>query len=76
MDAFTASGLDRREIGLTIMNDDELYPLNYYLGLFGGNGPSFSRLGSFVSEGPQAGLQPHRASATSTRMRAWMSIGS
>jgi hypothetical protein len=55
MDAFTASGLDRRDIGLTIMNDDELYPLNYYLGLFGGNGPSFSRLGSFVSEGPQAG---------------------
>jgi hypothetical protein len=55
MDAFTASGLDRRDVGLTIMNDEELYSLNYYLGVFGGNGPNFNRLGTFVSEGPQAG---------------------
>lgn len=49
-DAFTASGLDRRDIGLTIMNDDQRYPLNYYLGVFGGAGPNFTRLGSFESE--------------------------
>ncbi len=55
MDAFTASGLDRRDIGLTVLNDEELYPVNYYVGLFNGNGPSFNRLGSFVSEGPQEG---------------------
>jgi len=54
MDAFTASGLDRRDVGLTIMNDEELYSLNYYFGVFGGNGPNFNRLGTFVSEGPQA----------------------
>ena len=34
MDAFTASGLNRRDIGITIMNDDEIYPVNYYLGDF------------------------------------------
>lgn len=50
MDAFTASGLDRRDIGITIMNDDLRYPLNYYLGVFGGAGPNFHRLGLFESE--------------------------
>lgn len=49
-DAFTASGLDRRDIGITIMNDEELFPLNYSIGVFNGAGPSFNRLGSFVSE--------------------------
>lgn len=49
-DAFTASGLDRRDIGLTLMNDDEKYPFNYYLGVFGGAGPNFTRLGNFDSE--------------------------
>lgn len=49
-DAFTASGLDRRDIGITIMNDEELFPVNYYVGVFNGAGPSFNRLGSFTSE--------------------------
>ena len=49
-DAFTASGLDRRDIGITIMNDEELFPVNYYFGVFNGAGPSFNRLGSFTSE--------------------------
>jgi len=50
MDAFPASGLDRRDIGLTIMNDEERYPLNYYLGVFGGSGPNFTTLGNYESE--------------------------
>jgi hypothetical protein len=54
MDAFTASGLDRRDIGLTIMNDEELYPVNYYFGIFNGAGPNFNRLGVFASEDPSA----------------------
>src|SRR5262245_29201878 len=49
-DAFTASGLDRRDIGLTIMNDEEKYPFNYYLGVFGGAGPNLTRLENFESE--------------------------
>lgn len=49
-DAFTASGLDRRDIGLTIMNDEERYPLNYYFGVFGGAGPNFTSLGNYGSE--------------------------
>jgi hypothetical protein len=50
MDAFTASGLDRRDIGVTVMNDEELFPINYYFGIFNGAGPSFNRIGSFNSE--------------------------
>ncbi len=52
MDAFTASGLNRRDIGLTIMNDEEIYPVNYYFGVFNGLGPGFNRFGSFSSEQP------------------------
>ena len=54
-DAFTASGLNRRDIGLTVMNDDEIYPVNYYLGLFNGAGPLFNRYGSYDSEEATAG---------------------
>lgn len=55
MDAFTGSGIDRRDIGLTLINDEELYPVNYYLGVFNGAGPNFNRLGSFTSEQPTEG---------------------
>ena len=55
MDAFTASGLDRRDIGITIMNDEEVYPINYYFGIFNGAGPSFNRIGGFFSEQPTDG---------------------
>lgn len=51
-DAFSASGLNRRDIGITIMNDDEVYPVNYYLGVFNGAGPLFNRYGTFNSEEP------------------------
>jgi hypothetical protein len=51
-DAFTASGLDRRDIGLTIMNDEELYPVNYYFGIFNGAGPGLNRLGQYKSDQP------------------------
>lgn len=54
-DAFTASGLDRRDIGITFMNDEEIYPLNYYFGVFNGAGPSFNRFGGFFSEQPTEG---------------------
>ena len=51
-DAFTANGLNRRDVGLTIMNDEEVYPLNYYLGVFNGSGPLFNRYGTYDSEEP------------------------
>lgn len=50
MDAFTASGLNRRDIGITVMNDPDL-SVNYYFGIFNGQGPSVTGLGSFQSEG-------------------------
>lgn len=70
-DAFTASGLNRRDIGITIMNDDEVYPVNYYLGVFNGAGPLFNRYGTYNSEevtvncpGGQTGGNPFPSPAT------------
>jgi hypothetical protein len=48
-DSFTASGLNRRDIGITLMND-ESFPFNYYFGVFNGTGPDVTGLGSFQSE--------------------------
>lgn len=50
MDAFTASGLNRRDMGITIMNDEEVYPVNYYFGVFNGEGPLVNRFAQFSSE--------------------------
>ncbi len=70
-DAFTANGLNRRDIGLTVMNDEEIYPFNYYLGVFNGGGPLFTDYGSFESEAPvkdcpggQSGGNPFPSPAT------------
>jgi len=54
-DAFTANGLNRRDIGITIMNDEEIYPVIYYFGIFNGTGPGFNRQGMFASEAPTPG---------------------
>ncbi|MBU6481037.1 MAG: hypothetical protein KGS09_10905 [Nitrospirae bacterium] len=64
MDAFTASGLNRRDIGITIMNDEEIYPVNYYFGVFNGLGPGFNRFGSFSSEQPTANCAGGQAGGT------------
>ncbi|OGW51414.1 MAG: hypothetical protein A2V62_08785 [Nitrospirae bacterium RBG_19FT_COMBO_58_9] len=66
MDAFTANGLNRRDIGLTIMNDEEIYPVNYYFGVFNGLGPGFNRFGSFSSEQPTADCAGGQAGGTPT----------
>jgi hypothetical protein len=50
MDAFTANGLNRRDVGITIMNDEEVYPVNYYFGVFNGEGPLVNRFAQFGSE--------------------------
>jgi len=55
MDAFTANGLNRRDVGITIMNDEEVYPVTYYLGVFNGAGPLVNRFAQFSSEEPTAG---------------------
>ncbi len=51
-DAFTASGLNRRDVGITIMNDEEIYPVNYYFGVFNGTGPLVNQFAQFSSETP------------------------
>ncbi|MBX3235192.1 MAG: hypothetical protein KF814_03490 [Nitrospiraceae bacterium] len=55
MDAFTANGLNRRDVGITIMNDEEVYPVNYYFGVFNGSGPLINRFAQFSSEEPTVG---------------------
>jgi len=55
MDAFNASGINRRDVGITIMNDEEVYPVNYYFGVFNGAGPLVNRFVQFTSEGPTSG---------------------
>lgn len=65
MDAFTASGLNRRDIGITIMNDEEVYPINYYFGIFNGLGPGFNRFGTFTSEQPTADCPGGQTGGTS-----------
>ncbi len=77
MDAFTASGLNRRDIGITIMNDEEIYPINYYFGVFNGLGPGFNRFGTFSSEQPteecpggQTGGGPPNCPATQRNLNA------
>jgi hypothetical protein len=55
MDAFTANGLNRRDVGITIMNDEEVYPVNYYFGVFNGSGPLVNRFVQFSSEEPTVG---------------------
>ena len=77
MDAFTASGINRRDIGITIMNDEEVYPVNYYFGIFNGLGPGFNRFGTFDSEAPtqdcpggQTGGGPPQCPATQRNLNA------
>lgn len=55
MDAFTANGINRRDVGITIMNDEEVYPINYYFGVFNGVGPLVNRFAQFSSEEPTVG---------------------
>lgn len=55
MEAFTASGLNRRDVGITVMNDEEVYPVNYYFGVFNGSGPLVNRFVQFSSEEPTVG---------------------
>lgn len=50
MDAFTASAINRRDVGITVMNDEEIYPVNYYFGIFNGVGPLVNRFAQFTSE--------------------------
>lgn len=54
-DAFTANGINRRDVGITIMNDEEVYPINYYFGVFNGVGPLVNRFAQFGSEEPTVG---------------------
>lgn len=72
MDAFTASGINRRDVGITIMNDEEIYPINYYFGVFNGTGPLVNQFVQFSSESPsgcpggQTGGNPFPSPASCT----------
>jgi phosphate-selective porin len=54
-DAFTANGINRRDVGIAILNDEEVYPVNYYFGVYNGVGPLINRFAQFSSEEPTTG---------------------
>ncbi|MFO0734009.1 MAG: porin [Nitrospiraceae bacterium] len=69
MDAFTANGLNRRDVGITIMNDEEVYPVNYYFGVFNGSGPLINRFAQFSSEEPTVGCPGGQTGEILSRLR-------
>jgi phosphate-selective porin O/P len=72
MDGFTANGVNRRDVGITIMNDEEIYPINYYFGVFNGTGPLVNQFAQFSSISPsdcpggQTGGNPFPSPASCT----------
>ena len=48
--AFAANLLNRRDIGVNILSDEEKYPFNYAIGIYNGTGPNLTREGTSVSQ--------------------------
>lgn len=48
--AFASNLLNRRDIGLNILSDEEKYPLNYAIGIYNGTGTNLTREGTSVSQ--------------------------
>lgn len=44
--AFVASGLNRRDVGITLLSDESAYRFNYAMGVFNGAGITLDRLGT------------------------------
>ena len=48
--AFAANLLNRRDIGINILSDEEKYPFNYAIGIYNGTGLNLTREGTSVSQ--------------------------
>lgn len=48
--AFAANQIDSRDIGISILSDEDQYKFNYAIGIWGGVGPNLTREGTSVSQ--------------------------
>jgi hypothetical protein len=48
--AFAANLVNRRDIGINILSDEERYPFNYAIGIYNGTGLNLTREGTSVSQ--------------------------
>jgi|CXWL01.1.fsa_nt_gi hypothetical protein len=48
--AFSANQIDSRDIGISILSDEDQYKFNYAIGIWGGVGPNLTREGTSVSQ--------------------------
>ena len=48
--AFAANLINRRDIGINILSDEEKYKFNYAIGIYNGTGPNLTREGTSVSQ--------------------------
>ncbi|MFO0705512.1 MAG: hypothetical protein U0412_01555 [Nitrospira sp.] len=48
--AFAANQITSRDVGISILSDEDQYRLNYALGIWGGVGPNLTREGTSVSQ--------------------------
>jgi hypothetical protein len=48
--AFVANLINRRDVGITILSEEDRYPFNYQIGIWNGVGPNLTRMGTSVSQ--------------------------
>jgi hypothetical protein len=48
--AFVANQVNRRDIGIAILSEEDRYPLNYQIGIWNGTGTNLTREGTSVSQ--------------------------
>jgi hypothetical protein len=48
--AFVSNLINRRDIGITILSEEDRYPFNYQIGIWNGVGPNLTRNGTSVSQ--------------------------
>ena len=48
--AFVANQVNRRDIGIALLSDEDRYPLNYQIGIWNGTGTNLTRDGTSVSQ--------------------------
>jgi hypothetical protein len=67
--AFAANTLNRRDIGILVLSDEDQYRFNYAFGIWNGTGLNLTREGTSVSQFPQGvGATPTRTYNWDTRL--------
>jgi hypothetical protein len=64
--AFSANQVNSRDIGISILSDEDRYKFNYAFGIYGGVGPNLAREGTSVSQ-----ALPNNSSLPSSQRRTF-----